>query len=250
MPTSLQPSPSMRSSASTFRIAACCAMAALFGLMPLVASAEADKAADKAARRLQLQMQNLQQQVQEAQAAKTKVEADKAEVDKQLIEQAQQVTRLKGALRKAADSLKVSEAGRVQALATVASLEKQMAEQQRSHEDVLAQKARELVQFTRLRDDQQAQLQRRHDDQVTLVGECTVKNDKLIHLSVELVDRYRGKTVGDVVKQREPLLGLGDIEMFNLVQDYRDKADAERFTAPVAPPAADPSSSPPPPINR
>ncbi|MFM9915808.1 MAG: hypothetical protein ACKVOX_08375 [Rhizobacter sp.] len=225
-----------------------CWMTACIAVSSSGALAEAaDKGADKALRRLQLQMQGLQQQVQDAQAAKTKVEADKAVVDKQLLEQAQQVARLKGALRKANDSLKASEAARVELTATVASLEKQMAEQKRSFEETLAQKARELVQYTKVRDEQQAQLQRRHDDQVTLVGECTVKNDKLIHLGVELIDRYRGKTVADVLSQREPVLGIGDVQMFNLVQDYRDRADAERFTAPA--PDANPSS-PPPPINR
>lgn len=209
-----------------------------------------DKNAEKAARRLQLQLQNLQKQVQEAQAAKTQVETDKAAADKQLLDQTKQLAQLKGALRKANDSLKASEAARVELTAALASLDKQLAEQKRGHEDMLAQKARELPQYTQLRDAQQAQLQRRHDDQIALVGECAAKNDKLIHLSVELLDRYRGKTVVDVLKQREPVLGIGDVQMFNLVQDHRDRADAERFSAPATPPAAEPASSPPPPINR
>lgn len=225
-----------------------CLVAVCVALSSSVACAQAaDKGPDKAVRRLQLQMQSLQQQVQEAQAAKTKVEADKAAVDQQLLEQAKQVSRLKVALRKANDSLKASEAARVELTATVAALEKQMAEQKRSFEEAQALKARELVQYTRVRDEQQAQLQRRHDDQVALVGECTAKNDKLIRLGVELIDRYRGKTVADVLSQREPVLGIGDVQMFNLVQDYRDRADAERFTAPAA--AASPAS-PSPPVNR
>jgi hypothetical protein len=52
---------------------------------------------------------------------------------------------------------------------------------------------------------------------------------------VELLNRYRNKSVTDVIKQRDPVLGMGDVEMFNIVQDYRDKADAERFTPPAAP---------------
>ena len=233
---------------NAFRFLTLCLMSVGLSLAASGAGAQsADKGAEKAARRLQLQLQNLQQQVQEAQAAKTKVEADKAAVDQQLLEQAKQVSRLKVALRKANESLKASEAARVELTATVASLDKQMTEQKRSFEETLAQKARELVQFTRVRDEQQAQLQRRHDDQVTLVGECTVKNDKLIRLGVELIDRYRGKTVADVLGQREPVLGIGDVQMFNLVQDYRDRADAERFTAPAAD-AAPPT--PPPPVNR
>lgn len=243
-PTAIRPTPSLR------RVAACCVIALLSGLLPQLAAAQADKSAEKAARRMQLQMQNLQQQVQEAQAAKTQLETDKAEADKQVLAQTQQLSRHAGALRKANDSLRASEAARAELVAAVAALEKQVAEQKRSHDSALAQQARELAQFTKQRDEQQALWQRRHDEQLTLVGECTAKNDKLIHLSVELADRYRGKTLGDVIKQREPLLGLGDVEMFNLIQDQRDRADAQRFTAPAAPPAADPAFSRPPPINR
>ena len=50
--------------------------------------------AEKAARRAQLQLQYLQQQLQEAQAAKSKVESDKAAVDQQLGEQTSQVEQL------------------------------------------------------------------------------------------------------------------------------------------------------------
>jgi chromosome segregation ATPase len=213
----------------------------LLFLVALVLSVSApaqavDKTVDKAARRLQLQLQNLQQQLQEAQDAKAKVEADKAEVDKQLLEQTEQVTKLTAALRKASDSLKSSEGTRAQLVANVSSLEKQLADQKLSSEEAAALKARELVAYTRLRDEQQSALQRKHDDQVAQVAECTTKNTKLIRLSGELLDRYRGKSVKDVLTQREPVLGLGDVQMFNLVQDYRDRADAERFT-PTSPPA-------------
>lgn len=217
-----------------------CLLAFTFSLVAgLAVSAPAhaaDKTADKATRRLQLQMQNLQQQLQEAQDAKAKAESDKADVDKQLLEQTEQVTKLTAALRKAGDSLKSSDVTRAQLAANVAALDKQLADEKRSHEEAVALKARELMAYTRLRDEQQASLQRKHDDQVTQVAECTAKNTKLIRLSGELLDRYRGKTVKDVLTQREPVLGLGDVQMFNLVQEYRDRADAERFT-PSSPPA-------------
>ncbi len=202
-----------------------------------------DKAAQKAARRAQLQLQSLQQQVQDAQAAKAKADADKAVLDKQLAEQTQQAARTDGALRSASNSLKASEAARAQLAASVAALDKQIAELKRSSEDALALKARELAQFTRLRDEQQTQLQRRHDDQATQLAQCTTKNGKLVQLSAELLDRYRKKGVGEVLTLREPLLGLGDVELFNLVQGYRDRADAERFV-PLNPPAEPPPPSP------
>ncbi|MBC7956230.1 MAG: hypothetical protein H7Y33_10220, partial [Cytophagales bacterium] len=60
--------------------------------------------------------------------------------------------------------------------------------------------------------------------------ECSAKNERLVKISAELLDRYRSKSVADVLSQRDPVLGLGDVQMFNLVQEYRDKADAERFS--------------------
>ena len=188
-------------------------------------------------RRLQLQMQALQQQLQEAQTAKGKVEADKAAdkaaAEKSTAEQARQAGSLKGQLRKTGDELKAAAAERARLAAQVAALGQQLAEQKHGGDEALAQKARELTLFTKLRDDQQAQLQRAHDEQVAQVGECTAKNGRLIQLGAELLDRYRSKSVVDVVKQREPVLGLGDVALFNQVQDYRDRADAERFV-PVA----------------
>jgi chromosome segregation ATPase len=183
----------------------------------------------KQVRRLQMQLQSAQQQLQETQAAKGKIEADKTAADKAVAEQARQAGALKGQLRKASDEFKAAEAERARLAAAVAALEKQLAEQKMVAEEALAQKGRELAQFTRARDEQQTQLQRLHDQQVALVGECTAKNTRLIQLSAELVDQYRGKTVADVIKQRDVVLGLGDVQMFNLVQNYRDKAEAERF---------------------
>ena len=190
---------------------------------------QADKNAERAARRAQLQAQALQQQLQDAQAAKGKLEADKAVADKAAAEQARESGSLKGQLRKSAVQFKAAEAERVRLVAAVASLEQQLAERKRAGDEALAGRGRELAQFTRVRDEQLALLQRQHDSQVTLVGECTDKNTRLVKLSAELVDRWRGKSVADVVKQRDLMLGLGDVQMFNLVQDYRDKAEAERF---------------------
>ena len=203
-----------------------------------------DKNAEKAARRAQLQMQNLQQQIQEAQAAKAKVESDKAALDKQLGDQSKQLSQLKSALPRATQSLKAAEAERARLTDSVAALEKQLAEQKAAAAadaaaaataaaTAMAAKDRELAQWTKARDEQQALAQRRFDEQVVNVGECTTKNDRLIRLNAELLDRYRNKTTVEILKQREPALGFGDVQMFNLVQDYRDKAEAERYSPPT-----------------
>ena len=205
------------------------AVALMLAAPAFSAMAQASDEAKKAARRAQLQLQQLQQQAQEAQAAKAKVESDKAVLDKTLAEQTQQMVRLKGALPKAQEKLKAVEAERAELAAKVAELEKQLAEQKAGADAAQATAERN----TKQREEQQAELQRRHDAQLAQVSECTAKNGRLLQLSAELLDRYRHKSVSDVLKQRDPVLGLGDVQIFNLVQEYRDKADAERFSPPI-----------------
>lgn len=190
------------------------------------AHAQSSDEARKAARRAQLQMQSLQQEAQAAQAARAKVEADKAALDKKLSEQSQQVARLKGSLPRLQQQLKAAEEERLALAAKVAALEKSLAEQ-----ELLAESAQTAAQRSlKERDDSRGALQRQHDAQVALVSECSAKNERLLKVSAELLDRYRNKGFGEVLKQQDPVLGLGDVQMFNLVQEYRDKAEAERFT--------------------
>jgi chromosome segregation ATPase len=210
-------------------------IAIALGMSALAAMAQTgDKSAEKAARRAQLQMQNLQQQVQDEQAAKAKVEADKAALDKRLGDQTKELVKLKGALPRVSQSLKAAEEERARLAATVAELEKQLADQKAAGEAALAAKGREIAQLTKTRDEQIEQSQRKLDDQTAQVAECSSKNDRLIRLNAELLGRYRSKTTADVLKQSEPFLGFRDVEIFNLVQDYRDKADAERYSPPTA----------------
>ncbi|MBL0726192.1 hypothetical protein [Piscinibacter sp. HJYY11] len=199
----------------------------LLGATP--AWAQSADEAKKAARRAQLQVQQAQQQAQEAQAAKARLETDKAELDKKVAAQSQQVAALRGALPRLQEKLKAAETERDQLADKVAALEKDLAERKLAAEASAVSGERALKQ----RDEAQAKLKREHDAQVALVGECSEKNERLLQLSAELLDKYRHKTVGDVLKQRDPVLGLGDVKTFNLVQEYRDKAEAERF-APTA----------------
>ncbi len=202
-------------------------------VLPPSASAQ-DKTAERAARRAQLQMQNMQQQVQEAQAAQARADADKTEAQKKLAAQAQEIPRAQASARQAAAALKASEAARAELQARLATLEKQGAEQKRADDAALAAKVAELETMLRYRDSQQRLLQTRFDNEVEQVFACSDKNQKLVELSAELLDRYRKKGLVDVVSQRDPLLGIGQVEMFNLVQDFRDRADAQRL-APTPP---------------
>ena len=209
------------------RFAVACIAASL--VVPTAAWAQQDKTAERNARRMQLQLQAAQQQLQEAQAARAKAEAERADVEKRLGGQTQELSRVQTAQRKAATSAKAMESARAELEATAAGLQKRVADQQRASDEAIAAKDREIARLTKTGEADRMQLQARHDEQSKLVGECTDKNQRLVRLNAELLDRYRRKGVVDALKQRDPLLGLSEVQMFNLVQDFRDKAEAERF---------------------
>ena len=198
-------------------------------LLPAEASAQ-DKTAERAARRAQLQMQGLQQQVQDAQAAQARADADKAAAEKKLSAQAQEIPRAQASAQHAAAALKASEAARAELQARLDALQKQSAEQKRSDDAALAARTAEFKATLDYRDAQQRQLQARFDNEVGQVFACADKNDRLIQLSAELLERYRKKGLAEIASQHDPLLGIGQVEMFNLVQDYRDRAAAQKTT--------------------
>lgn len=64
---------------------------------------------------------------------------------------------------------------------------------------------------------------------------CGSHNVRLVALVDELGLKYRDKSCADAMAQREPFLATRRVQIENLVEQYRDKAGAERF---VATPAA------------
>ena len=211
------------------------AAALLLAVLCVSASAQQDRSAEKAARRLQQQqqqLQDLQQQVTKAQAETAKSEQDRAAIEKQLQNRSQLATRAAAAQRATDGRLKALEADKQQLAARITELERAAEEQRKAAELALAGKDRELAQAAlafKSKDADREEWQQRFGQQVRLVTECGTKNDRLFKLSAELLDRWRDKGVFDALRQREPVLGLSDVQIFNLVQDYRDKAETERF---------------------
>jgi hypothetical protein len=203
--------------------------AALCTALPFDAVAQ-DKTAERAARHAQLQLQGLQQQVQDAQAAQAHADADKAEADKKLAAQAQDIPRAQAVARKAADALKASETARAELQLRFEALQKQSTEQKRKDDATLEEKVVEYGYVLHAWDTYQARMQSRYDNEIAQVGVCTDKNQKLVEIGAQLLDRYRDKGLAQIANQHDPLLGLGQVQMFNFVQDYRDRVEAERLT--------------------
>ena len=54
---------------------------------------------------------------------------------------------------------------------------------------------------------------------------CEQQNQKLVTMSFSLLDSYQNKSVGDALKQEDPFFGLKQVEIENLVQDYRHEIE-------------------------
>ena len=204
------------------------------------ALAQDERAAERAARRQQQQlqqMQQLQQQMTQVQAEKAKAEGDRAAAQQQLADRARVAARASAAERAAAARQKELEAEKTQLQARVTELEQAVLALRAEADTARAKKDTELTQAAaafRTQGGERDQWQQRFGEQARLVTTCTDKNERLVRLSAELLSRWQGKGVMDALKQREPLLGLGDVQMFNLVQDYRDKTESEKFVPRLA----------------
>ena len=62
------------------------------------------------------------------------------------------------------------------------------------------------------------------------------KNLQLYKYSVELMDRYKNKGVWSGVAQMEPFTGLKRVEIENLLDEYRDKLEAQKAESTSAKP--------------
>jgi chromosome segregation ATPase len=63
------------------------------------------------------------------------------------------------------------------------------------------------------------------------VALCEGNNTKLHKYGVDLLDAYKHKSCGDALRQAEPLTGLKQVEIENLMEDYRDKLDEQKISS-------------------
>lgn len=194
------------------------------------ASAQAESP-ERVQRRLQQQVQVLQQQLREAQSLGQQAESQSAEVENRLRAAQRALAKTRAALRDSEAARQSLAAELAAATETIAARDRELAQLREQSAAALAAKDRELAQRNVAHAAVQRELKSRVDEQTQFLAECTARNERLVLVGGELLRRYRDKSVSDVVRQREPLLGLGEVQMFEAAQSYRDRIDAERQPA-------------------
>lgn len=182
------------------------ALLALLGGTTAVVAAPRGEGGDPALRQVQAQMQKLA-------AERTALQKENAGLSAKLAEQDKRIQALEAEVKQRSGELDKA---------------------QGANEQLRARVERDSVRYKDLSErnsqtnatlrDAQADIQLLHNavqEREHWIAECQVRNDKLFQANTELLAAYRDKGAWDALKQREPITGLGAIEVENAVQEYQ-----------------------------
>lgn len=75
------------------------------------------------------------------------------------------------------------------------------------------------------------QLNAKITKQTELTQACEKKNMDLYKIAVAFMDKYKNKGVMSSLMQEEPFTQIEEVNIENVLQEYRDKADADKFSS-------------------
>ena len=203
------------------RIGGLCTLSAILLLVAAAPAQAAKRDPNKEAlRRMQIQVQ----QVEDEKAA---LEQDKATLGKEfdalkkktgeLTSSAARANQGKARLEKEAEALRQDKAAFSE---QVAALKKELGDNQKTLHDTRASLQQETSQKQRLEQDLST---RSKASEV-----CETKNQMLYRYDVELINRAQRRGSLETLLEAEPVLGLKRVQIENLLEEYRDKVDAQR----------------------
>jgi septal ring factor EnvC (AmiA/AmiB activator) len=200
------------------------AMLLLICATAINAIAAADNPKDKQTRRMQLLLNAAQQEKSEL---SSQVETLKKQVGELEVKRTALEKKLGG------QSRQLSELSDKQQQAELASKQQQseLADKYQESEKKLKQLELEFVATNKSL--QQTQLEKLQEKK-QLNGDiqiCEKKNSELYLISVKLMDKYQAKGVMAAMLQAEPFTQLEKVRVENLLQEYRDKSDANKISS-------------------
>lgn len=161
---------------------------------------------------------NAQKALQKAQFMLRQATNEKAELQMQVDALKQQIDKLTGELTATKTS---SEQGKRATEEKYGSAIAQWKQRDTQTSDELNVAKTQIKQQTEQRKALEAQLQK----QTNNFSVCYENNQKFYDLNSQLLTRFENKGFGDVLKQKEPFTGIKQVEVENLVQDYRYQLD-------------------------
>jgi chromosome segregation ATPase len=195
----------------------------------------------------------LLQQLQQLAAERTSLQSENDRMKQELDAVRKERDALKESQKTGAARARSSQAALAQGAAQREAVEQDLRQTKERMEQLVA-KFRETIQTLRSAESEGTaarQTLATRDQQLKL---CTQRNLALYKIDAEVLDRLEHQSVWSRVAAAEPFTRLKRIELENLVDDYKARADDERVTpetlksvAPAVPPQAAPAAPPPPP---
>jgi peptidoglycan hydrolase CwlO-like protein len=102
-------------------------------------------------------------------------------------------------------------------------------ERQKERTEEIIEKFKSVVADLRAVEAERAELETNVSNLDGEVKACATKNIELYEIGLQLIDQYKNKGVWDSVAQREPVTGLKQVEIENLIQDYKLRLTNEKY---------------------
>jgi chromosome segregation ATPase len=193
----------------------------------IATSTIAAQAEDKQAARSQEQVRRMRQQLQQMQQNEQKMQQEKSAADEQLKQRSDELNvtghKLKDSTRQLADlevRFKALEQERDALNAKLGDTSKKLSDLEVLQRDTTTQ--------LRTRDGEAQALQTSLTAELAERKRCEVNNIALYQYGRELMSLYENKGVIGALRDSEPVLGLGKVATQNMLEEYRDKLDAQR----------------------
>lgn len=200
------------------------ALPAVLAVLVLIWSAAASAQQDKAARELEM-LRRTQEALRESQAQASELTAGKAVAEQKLKVASDELEGVRRQSRGVAASLRAQLQTATDAQAELT----QKLEDATRQLAALTDKQRETASQLADRDSQMTRLQQELGTSKTVNTSCEGKNLKLYQYSLALLDRYRDKGIWAALAQKDPVFGVNEVGVENVVQEYRDKLDAQKL---------------------
>lgn len=182
-------------------------------------------------RRAQRQMQDLQSQLASLQQDKAKLAQEQAQTTREVASTRDRLRRAQHALTTEKAAHETTRAELEQSGKELAALRERLTATAATLSDTRAALAASEAKLARAEANirELQALKTRQEREIAL---CEDKNMKLYQTGRELMTRFEQKTCGEILAQKEPFLGLKRVEIENLLEEYRDKLDADRLIKP------------------
>lgn len=184
----------------------------------------------------------LMQQMQQLASERTALQAENARMKKELAEVTKERDSLKAGRSSAEQRLQASEAAVARAASERESAQGETQKLKERMQELVA-KFRETATTLRDVEAERASFKQSLNEQNTALAACKAKNEALFTLNDEVLTRFENQGVLSRMASAEPFTKIKRVQLQNLIDDYRYRAEDQKVEPTPMPEAGTPSAA-------